>query len=131
MNLSYDNEIGGDISTADLLAPATGPVSTAQEIREAVIFALMTDARADPSEIREGDNPRGYFAAPIGSTLWLSQRDNITDSALRRIESAAAEAIGRIPITPVSVTAARSEVNPNAVLLTIQAKDERIQVALQ
>ena len=132
MNLSYDNEIGGDISTADLLAPATAPVTTAQQIREAVIFALMTEARADTSEIRRGDNPRGYFACPIvGSKLWLQQRDNITDSALRRMETAATEAIERIPIAADSVTAVRSETNPNAVLLTIQAQDERIQVALR
>ena len=131
LTLTYDNERGGDIALADLLARADEPITPERQIEEAVIFALMTDARADESEIRTGDDPRGYWANPeVGSLIWLYRRAVLNDQTLQRIESAATAALAKIPLEVDSVSAERASDNPNAVILSVTAAQQQIQIAL-
>lgn len=74
-------------------------------LETAVLICLMSDGRADPEELREGDRNRGWPGdnfdmaseageAPIGSRLWLLLRRTINDDVVPRLaETYAREAL--------------------------------------
>jgi phage gp46-like protein len=64
------------------------------------LIALWTDARVDPSELPEGVPNRGYWGDSLiaarsstGSRLWLLETAVADDSAARRAEAYALEAL--------------------------------------
>lgn len=74
---------------------APGDFQCLSGLRTQVIICLMTDARADPSELRPGDDNRGWIGdsfdldgdeRPIGSKLWLLRRSALTDGIEVRAE---------------------------------------------
>ena len=68
-------------------------------LRTAVIVSLFTDARAQPGDIPEGDDPRGYWGDALGegdrtgSRLWLLDRSKQTTDVPVRAEAYASEAL--------------------------------------
>ena len=127
--LTFTDDTGGDISTSDLLAPAAAP-DRAASIRESVIIALTTDARADTADIDDNANPRGFWASDIGSLLWVLKRQVISDALLRQMENTARAALEKIPLIVQSVTAERARGNANAVILQVAANDQQIQIQI-
>lgn len=82
-----------------------GGLAAREVLKTAVIIALLTDARAEPEELRDGDVNRGWPGdrfdldassgeAPIGSKLWLLMRSTVDDvDTPRRAETYAIEAL--------------------------------------
>lgn len=78
----------GDLVTTGLDDPVNpGGLRAAHALETAVLICLMTDARADPTELRDGDTNRGWPGdgfdmepgeAPLGSKLWLLRRRALT-----------------------------------------------------
>jgi phage gp46-like protein len=69
-------------------ADAPGDLQCLFGLRTQVIICLLTDARADVSELRDGDENRGWIGdsfdlagaeRPIGSKLWLLRRSALAD----------------------------------------------------
>lgn len=69
-------------------AEAPGDFRCETGLRTQVIICLLTDARADPSELRQGDENKGWVGdsfdlagdeRPIGSKLWLLRRSALYD----------------------------------------------------
>jgi phage gp46-like protein len=65
-----------------------GDFQCGQGLRTQVIIALLTDARVETSELRSGDENRGWIGdtfdtmageTPIGSKLWLLRRSSLYD----------------------------------------------------
>lgn len=65
-----------------------GGLQAKAALTTAVLLCLMTDRRADPTELRDGDVNRGWPGdgfdieageTPLGSKLWLLQRRALTD----------------------------------------------------
>jgi phage gp46-like protein len=68
-----------------------GGLRARQQLATAVLMCLMTDCAADPSELRAGEDNRGWPgdaislvegepARPLGSKLWLLRRRAIDDA---------------------------------------------------
>lgn len=96
----------GDLALAEPdEAGNRGGLRARAQLETAVLIALMTDARADPAELREGDVNRGWAGdtfdldagageRPIGSKLWLLMRSTVDDvETPRRAEAYAIEAL--------------------------------------
>lgn len=94
-NLAPDTVWDGIAGDYALGEPDEGPNRDGLRAKEglatAVLLALMTDAPADPSELRDGDEQRGYPGdairldaddpgIPLGSKLWLLRRRTVNDS---------------------------------------------------
>lgn len=98
--------IMGDLALAapDEIANRGGLRARAQ-LETAVLICLMSDARADPEELRDGDVNRGWPGdsfdvdraggeAPIGSKLWLLLRRTVDDDVVPQLaETYAREAL--------------------------------------
>jgi phage gp46-like protein len=67
--------------------PGSGLV-VGDELLTAVLISLFTDAQADPNDtIPDGtDDPRGWWAGPIGSKLWLRLRSRATPETAALIQ---------------------------------------------
>lgn len=96
----------GDLALAAGAEPSNrGGLRARSPIETAVLVALMSDARADPHELRDGDVNRGWPGdtfdldtvsgeRPIGSKLWLLMRSTIDEfETPRRAEAYAIEAL--------------------------------------
>lgn len=82
-----------------------GGLRAKQQLVTAVLICLMTDARAEPEELREGDVNRGWPGdsfdvdqaageRAIGSKLWLLRRRTVDEVEVPRLaEVYAAEAL--------------------------------------
>lgn len=80
-----------------------GGLRAKAHLETAVLICLMTDARADPSELRDGDVNRGWpgdtfdmqgTEKPLGSKLWLLKRSTVDAiDTPRRAEEYALEAL--------------------------------------
>lgn len=68
-------------------------------LETAVLICLMTDGRADPDELRDGDRNRGWAGdtfdldapageTPIGSKLWLLMRRTLNAASVPRLAEA-------------------------------------------
>ncbi|MDB5582841.1 MAG: hypothetical protein JWR80_8017 [Bradyrhizobium sp.] len=76
-----------DLVLNDLLHPdSPGDFACGAGLRTQVIICLMTDARVETSELRSGDDNRGWIGdtfdtmaqeGPIGSKLWLLRRSSL------------------------------------------------------
>lgn len=78
----------GDLALTDLTDPVNpGGLVNGNALKTAVLVCLMTDRRADPVELRDGDVNRGWPGdgfdmmpgeVPLGSKLWLLRRRALT-----------------------------------------------------
>lgn len=83
------NGFVGDLVTTSLADPVNpGGLRSTQALVTAVLICLMTDRRADATELRDGDINRGWPGdsfdvsdgePPLGSKLWLLRRRALTD----------------------------------------------------
>jgi phage gp46-like protein len=88
-DLVLDGHGVADLAINSLLAgDAPGDLQCGQGLRTQVIIALLTDARVETSELRSGDENRGWIGdtfdtmdgeTPIGSKLWLLRRSSLYD----------------------------------------------------
>lgn len=88
-DLVLDDHGVGDLVLTGMLDPVNpGDLQCGNGLRTQVIIALLTDARAEPSELRSGDENRGWIGdtfdvmageTPIGSKLWLLRRSALYD----------------------------------------------------
>ena len=94
-----------EVVTLDLLLAPSGDLATGDDLATAVTVALLTDGLAEPDELlfeHDGDR-RGWWAdqqagaiwnaAPIGSRLWLLEREKATESTRTRAERYIREAL--------------------------------------
>lgn len=123
----------GDLALADPdEAGNRGGLRARAHLETAVLIALMTDARADPDELRDGDVNRGWAGdtfdldadageAPIGSKLWLLMRSTVDDfETPRRAEAFALEALQPlIDQGAVAAVTATAEADPARNRLTL------------
>lgn len=107
-------------------------------IATAATICLMTDARVDPSELRDGDTNRGWHGdsydldgdageTPIGSKLWLLRRRSLGEPDLPRIaEDYARESLQTLidQGAVAAVTAAATRNGLNRLDLDIQLTDK-------
>lgn len=101
--------IMGDLALADPGEVGNrGGLRARAQLETAVLICLMSDARADADELRDGDVNRGWPGdsfdvdagageAPIGSKLWLLMRRTVDDEAVPRL----AEAYARDALQPL------------------------------
>ncbi|MCO6410105.1 phage GP46 family protein [Hoeflea alexandrii] len=78
----------GDLATTAIDDPVNpGGLRATQALATAILICLMTDARADVTELRSGDINRGWPGdsfdrdadePPLGSRLWLLRRRALT-----------------------------------------------------
>lgn len=95
--------IVGDLAINPLTHPdAPGDLRAEQGLATQVLIHLMTDARVETSELRDGDDNRGWFGdsfdvmdgeQPIGSRLWLLRRSALTDGIEIEAQDYAREAL--------------------------------------
>lgn len=90
----------GDFALAEAGEPGNRGGLRARAILEtAVLICLMTDARAEPDELRDGDTNRGWHGdsydldtvageVPIGSKLWLLRRRAVDETHVPRLAEA-------------------------------------------
>lgn len=91
-DIVFDGIMGDFALAADGEAQNRAGLSARKPLETAVIIALMTDCRADPYELRDGDENKGWHGdgydvdaasgeRDLGSKLWLLRRSAITDPA--------------------------------------------------
>ncbi|QKV20235.1 phage GP46 family protein [Oricola thermophila] len=118
------NGIVGDLATTSLDDEQNpGGLRATQALATAVLICLMTDRRVDESELRDGDENRGWpgdsFGVdpgdpPLGSKLWILRRRALTAEIETLAEDYAREALqtlvdqGAVARFDVTATANRS-----------------------
>jgi len=75
-----------------------GDLATDEGLESAVILSLFLDRRAEPDDVTDDDDKRGWWADkldgdPIGSRLWLLSRSKTLNDVLRQAEEFAEEAL--------------------------------------
>lgn len=117
------NGVVGDLATTSLDDPVNpGGLRARQALATAILICLMTDRRVDATELREGDENRGWPGdgfdmrvgeAPLGSKLWLLRRRGLEPGIEIKAQDYAREALqtlvdqGAVARFDVSATAAR------------------------
>lgn len=101
-DLVWDGE-RGDLKLNSSDDPdAPGDFQAKAAIATQVLICLMTDARVEPSDLREGDVNKGWPGdgfdlaegeTPLGSTLWQLRRSRISAVTPRDIEDRARAAL--------------------------------------
>lgn len=84
-----------DAGAGDWVAADAGDLFAGDELLTAVLISLFTDAEAGPDDEapdRSGD-PRGWWAGPIGSRLWLRMRSKQVDVTLALAKANIADAL--------------------------------------
>ena len=85
-DILWDGRVGSPAINALSHPSAPGDFRAEQGLATQVLICLMTDARADPSELSPGDVNRGWPGdtfdvmdgeTPIGSKLWLLRRQSL------------------------------------------------------
>jgi phage gp46-like protein len=119
------NGVVGDLVLNPLMhASAPGDLKAEQGLHTQVLICLMTDRRVEDSELRDGDENRGWFGdsfdtvegeTPIGSRLWLLRR-----SALVPGIEVLAEDYAREALQPLLDQQAVARVDVNAVVVRAQ-----------
>jgi phage gp46-like protein len=92
-----------DLAITSLMAADNpGDFACGAGLRTQVIICLLTDARVQPSELRSGDENRGWIGdsfdsmageTPIGSKLWLLRRASLYTGIERDAELYARQAL--------------------------------------
>lgn len=101
-DIVWDGVLGDFALTApdDPANPAS--LQADQALATAVLICLMTDVAADPTELRDGDENRGWPGdaisfgpgdRPLGSKLWLLRRSALDAGAELRAADHAREAL--------------------------------------
>jgi len=93
----------GDLATTAISDPVNpGGLRATQALATAILICLMTDARADATELRDGDVNRGWPGDSferdadepvLGSKLWLLRRRALTDEVIVLAEDYARAAL--------------------------------------
>lgn len=87
-NGAYDIQIGPD-----------GDILTEDTFDTAIIVSLLTDARADESEVLESHQRRGWIGNEvtpdfeIGSKLWLFDQSKLTATVMNQVADAAQDGL--------------------------------------
>lgn len=121
-DLGWDGEVG-DLIINQLTHPdAPGDFRAEQGLATQVLIYLLTDRRVDPSELRDGDENRGWIGdsfdlgpdeQPLGSRLWTLRRSAIFEGIEVLVEAYVREAlqplldVGAVARIDVSVTVDR------------------------
>ncbi|MBB3608678.1 phage GP46 family protein [Rhizobium sp. BK602] len=101
-DLGWDGEVGYFVINPLTHADAPGDFRAEQGLATQVLIYLMTDRRVDPSELRDGDENRGWVGdsfdmaageQPLGSRLWLLRRSAIYDGIEVKVEAYVREAL--------------------------------------
>jgi phage gp46-like protein len=97
------NGFVGDLILNPLIHPlAPGDFRAEQGLATQVLICLMTDRRVETSELRDGDENRGWIGdsfdvmqgeTPIGSRLWLLRRSALFPGIETKAEDYAREAL--------------------------------------
>jgi phage gp46-like protein len=126
--------------TLDWLQTPSGLIDETQQLADAIMVALNTDALADQSDVLpdpRSDDRRGWWGDldaakiwngwPIGSRLWLLRRAKILEQGAREGATLArAEAYCRIALQPFIDNRICSRIDVSA----RQETDERIAVTI-
>jgi phage gp46-like protein len=90
-DLVWDGRVG-DLVTTPIDDPVNpGGLRATQALATAILICLMTDARAEAIELRDGDVNRGWPGdsferdadePPLGSKLWLLRRRVLSDEVV-------------------------------------------------
>jgi phage gp46-like protein len=101
-DLGWDGFVG-DLIINPLTHPdAPGDLRAEQGLATQVLICLETDRRVDESELRDGDENRGWIGdsfdlvgdeTPLGSRLWLLRRSALYDGIEVKIEAYVREAL--------------------------------------
>jgi phage gp46-like protein len=89
----WDGAMGDFAPAAANEAGNRGGLAARRQLATAVLLSLMTDCAADPSELREGDEQRGWAGDPLagegetalGSKLWLLRRRTVDEVETPRL----------------------------------------------
>lgn len=104
-DIVWDGTRGDYAPAADTEAGNRGGLRARAQLASAVLICLMTDARAEPVELRDGDVNRGWPGDAfdldaqrgerrIGSKIWLLRRRTVDDIEVPRLaEDYAREAL--------------------------------------
>lgn len=133
--------IVGDLAINPLTHPdAPGDLRAEQGLATQVLIHLMTDARVEQSELRDGDDNRGWFGdsfdvmdgeQPIGSRLWLLRRSALTDGIEVEAQDYAREALqpllSQSAVARIDVAAVADRANSRLVLtVTIYGRNGEV-----
>ena len=83
----------------DISIDAFGDVATADSFDTAILVSLLTDRRADESEIAESDRRRGWIGnestpgVEMGSKIWLYEQARATRTVINAVSDAARDAL--------------------------------------
>jgi phage gp46-like protein len=129
--------------TYDFSIDSDGDILTADAFDAAIIVSLLTDRRADESEVGPSNLRRGWIgneSTPdfeIGSKLWLYEQSRLTQSTLNGIVDAAQQALqwfveDSIPATGTTIAnrvSATAEIKDEAIILsiTIERPDSQVE----
>jgi phage gp46-like protein len=101
-DLGWDGIVGDLIINPFTHPDAPGDFRAEQGLATQVLICLMTDRRVEPSELRDGDENRGWIGdsfdtvdgeTPVGSRLWLLRRSSMEDGIEIKAEDYAREAL--------------------------------------
>jgi phage gp46-like protein len=97
------NGLFGDLIVNPLTHPdAPGDLRAEQGLATQVLIHLMTDRRVEASELRDGDENKGWIGdsfdlaeheTPLGSRLWLLRRSSLFEGVEIRAQDYAREAL--------------------------------------
>jgi len=105
---------------------ASGDLQSGDDLETAILISLFTDRVAREDDEYDGDNRRGWWGDqdqdyPIGSRLWLLNRQKLTLSVANKAQDFAAEALKWLTDDGVvaSITPVTQIVYPNRLNLFI------------
>ncbi|WP_414832189.1 phage GP46 family protein [Afifella sp. YEN Y35] len=104
-DIVWDGEMGDFAAAGPDETKNRGGLRARAQLATAILMLLQTDRRADPSELRDGDDNRGWAGdgfdldadnseRPLGSKLWLLRRRSVDEVETPRLaEDYAREAL--------------------------------------
>jgi phage gp46-like protein len=129
-----------DVVTMDWLQTPTGLLDETQQLADAIIVALNSDALADTSDVLpdpRDDNRRGWWGDtdaatiwngwPLGSKLWLLTREKIVDNNAR---AGATTTRAQMYIQQALQPFIDNKICSNVVVNVTQLDSERIQASI-
>ncbi|MDR7259883.1 phage gp46-like protein [Sphingomonas sp. BE270] len=123
------------LAAEEAYTPGTGLVSD-QDLQTAVLISLFTDAEAGADDVipdGSGD-PRGWWAGPIGSKLWLRERSKATPDLPELIRNDIGQALQWLiddgVVASIAVTAEYQDAKTIAAQVVLRRQDST-QMAMQ
>lgn len=113
--------------TFDIQIAADGDIDTEDSFDTAITIALLTDRRADPSEVLLSERRRGWIGNEhtpgfeIGSKLWLFEMARLTATVVAEFEAEVVQALSTLVDEGLAeaIRSADLEVTTNGVRLTV------------